>query len=238
MSAGFIAEFKCLQCEKELAYAPTYLAHCSGNLDVQYDYKKMRAKLSRKKVSESKDFTHWRYGSLFPLKSETLRPSSGKIPRVSIGWTPLYRAPKLESDWNISTLYIKDDGRNPSASFKDRASSVVLARGLEEKAARITGASTGNAGSSLACLAASIQFPVTIFVPKARPKPSPASGLWSPTHQWTAPRRVCYSAGSFARVRLVQPQHGVQPLPAKAKSCAYEIAEQLGWKSPTTCWCQ
>ena len=70
----------------------------------------------------------------------------------------------------MSNLYLKDDGRNPTASFKDRASAVVVAKARELGVELITTASTGNAGAALAGLAAAAQMPAVIFVPETAPQ--------------------------------------------------------------------
>jgi len=80
--------------------------------------------------------------------------------------TPFTRSLNLAKHLGLQNLYIKNDGLNPSGSLKDRASYVVVAHCLEEKYKHICAASTGNAGISLACVAASAQMKSTIFVPE------------------------------------------------------------------------
>jgi threonine synthase len=92
------------------------------------------------------------------------------IPKLQVGWTPLYHAPYLAAELGIARCFVKDEGRNPTASFKDRASAVGIAKALEHKASRVTCASTGNAASSLAGFAAAAGLPATIFVPQRAPE--------------------------------------------------------------------
>jgi threonine synthase len=91
-------------------------------------------------------------------------------PPLQVGWTPLYRATNVGMQLGLSNLYIKDDGRNPTASFKDRASAFVVAKARELGVDIITTASTGNAGAALAGLAAAAQMPTVIFVPETAPQ--------------------------------------------------------------------
>lgn len=82
----------------------------------------------------------------------------------------MYRAPRLEATLGLREVWIKDDGRNPTASFKDRASALVVARAIEEKRQLVTTASSGNAGAALAGMAASVKMPTVIFVPESAPQ--------------------------------------------------------------------
>jgi threonine synthase len=106
----------------------------------------------------------WRYLPLLPVSAPEL------IPRFHVGWTPLYEAPQLAVDLGLARCWVKDEGRNPTASFKDRASAIGVVKALEKGAAQITCASTGNAASSLAGFAAAAGLPATIFVPARAPQ--------------------------------------------------------------------
>lgn len=92
------------------------------------------------------------------------------IPLTTVGWTPVIEAPRLAKALGIGRLRLKDDGRNPSGSFKDRPSSVAVARALQQGAKAIACASTGNAASSCACAAAAAGLPCYIFVAKFVPE--------------------------------------------------------------------
>jgi threonine synthase len=92
------------------------------------------------------------------------------IPHLQVGWTPLYDAPRLANELGVARCWVKDEGRNPTASFKDRASAMGVVKALEKKATRITCASTGNAASSLAGFSAAAGIAATIFVPARAPE--------------------------------------------------------------------
>ncbi len=136
---------------------------CGANVQVEYDYKTAAKKLSFKKLAQNPERGIGRYLELLPVE----RPES--LPPLQIGWTPLYHSQKLADLAGIKAAYVKDDGRNPSCSFKDRAGAVALARATETGEKIITAASTGNAASSMACLAASLGVKTIIFVPKTAP---------------------------------------------------------------------
>jgi threonine synthase len=99
------------------------------------------------------------------------------LPKLQVGYTPIYSPERLNEWVGLRQFYLKDDGRNPSASFKDRASSVGVMKAIEYKAATIAAASTGNAASSLACCAAAVGIPSFIFVPEKAPEPKIAQLL-------------------------------------------------------------
>jgi threonine synthase len=141
-----------------------------GILDVEYDYDKVSKTLTRHALAQ-RPWSHWRYEELIPVDF------SLRLPPLQIGWTPVYHAERL-SEWvGGRDLILKDDGRNPSASFKDRASSVGVMKALEFGAKTIACASTGNAASSLACMAAAVGLPAVIFVPEKAPEPKIAQLL-------------------------------------------------------------
>jgi len=163
--------FKCTICGAE--YAPGQVEYVcpkhgdDGILDTAYDYKSIAGQINPNKLSSQQTpsaLNLFRYKPLLPIDSE-----SKGLP-LQIGWTPLYRAPRLEAKLGLREVWIKDDGRNPTASFKDRASAIVVVKALEEKRERVTTASSGNAGVALAGLAASVNLSTTIFVPQSAPQ--------------------------------------------------------------------
>jgi threonine synthase len=99
------------------------------------------------------------------------------LPPIHVGWTPVHEAPRLAAHVGVARLFVKDDGRNPTASFKDRASSVGVLKAIEFGYDTIACASTGNAASSLAGMAASIGMRAIIFVPARAPEPKIAQLL-------------------------------------------------------------
>jgi threonine synthase len=94
-----------------------------------------------------------------------------------IGGTPLYEARRLGESIGLTNLYLKDDTCNPSASIKDRASAIALQRALDIGAKTVAVASTGNAGSSTACLAAAMGLRAIVFVPENAPAPKLTQSL-------------------------------------------------------------
>ncbi len=163
--------FKCTICGAE--YTPSQVEYVcpkhgdEGILDTVYDYKAIARQTSPAQLASQQtaaSLNLFRYKPLLPIRSE-----SEGLP-LQIGWTPLYRAPRLEAKLGLREVWIKDDGRNPTASFKDRPSAIVTVKALEEKRGVVTTASSGNAGAALAGMAASVRLPAVIFVPEYAPQ--------------------------------------------------------------------
>jgi len=163
--------FRCTICGTE--YDPGEVEYVcpkhgdKGVLDTVYDYRAIARQASPGQLTNmqtSASLNMFRYKPLLPVDSE-----SEGLP-LQIGWTPLYRAPRLEAKLGLREVWIKDDGRNPTASFKDRASALVVVRALEERRRIVTTASSGNAGAALAGMAASVKMPTVIFVPQSAPQ--------------------------------------------------------------------
>jgi threonine synthase len=140
--------YRCLACTTtQTAEFSSFLCPgCGGNLDIFYDYAAIASDVAGGFGEGPRDL--FRYQALLPVG----RPDP-PFP-LHVGGTPLYRASRLGLQAGLERLYLKDDSRNPSASLKDRASAVALLRAIETGATVVSAASTGNAGSSLACLAA------------------------------------------------------------------------------------
>lgn len=134
-----------------------------GILDVVYDYEKMKKDVNLDYFEKNHDYSMWRYAPMMSIDTE-------HIPEMlRIGWTPLIRSHNLAKYLGLKTLYIKDDGLNPSGSSKDRASGVGVLKAIEAGATTIATSSTGNAASSLACQAAHAGLKAVIFVPMRAP---------------------------------------------------------------------
>ncbi|MBU2703169.1 threonine synthase [Sporomusaceae bacterium BoRhaA] len=166
---SYVIGLRCVKCSKEFLSSSVdyYCPDCGyheGILDVLYDYEKISRVLTKEKLQNDSNRSLWRYLPLLPIEQPEL------LSHLHVGWTPLYEVPRLASALGVQTCYVKDEGRNPTGSFKDRASSIGVIKAQEKKAERITCASTGNAASSLAGFAASQGLPATIFVPQRAPE--------------------------------------------------------------------
>jgi threonine synthase len=136
-----------------------------GILDVEYDYEAVAAGgFGRESLAANPDQSLWRYRPLLPISD------GGVLPPVQVGWTPIFSLPDLALGLGIADLIVKDDGRGPTASFKDRASSVTATRARQLGFEEVCAASTGNAASSFACFSAQLGLRCFIFVPAFAPE--------------------------------------------------------------------
>ncbi len=228
-----VTGFKCVECAREFRVGEIQYncAACRGNLDVLYDYDRIRARLTKASLAADRNFTIWRYRALLPIYD------SSQVPPLTVGWTPIYDCPSLANKYSIKQLLIKDDGRNPTASFKDRPSALALVKAREAGAEIITTASSGNAGSALAGMCASVRMPSVIFVPVYAP-PAKIAQLQ------IYGARVVLVEGSYdeafdlcleasEKYGWYQRSTGYNPFTREGKkTAALEICEQLDWNVP------
>ena len=202
-----------------------------GVVDVVYDYDLIRRHISRESLRDSRDDSMWRYKPLLPVEPDA------EVPSLQIGWTPIYTTPRLGAELGLRHLWVKDDGRNPTASFKDRASVIAVVKAREHGAAIITTASTGNAAAALSGICASVGQANVIFVPEKAPPAKVAQLLaYGATVMlvrgtYDDAVELCLQAadayGWYNRTT------GFNPYMSEGKKTAsLEICEQLGWQAP------
>jgi len=134
-------------------------------LDVVLDIESIQQKYHPEDLTCRSEPSLWRYLPLLPVSN----PGGESTPLRAAGWTPVFELPRLAEKIGMERMWLKDESRNPTASFKDRASAVVVARGRETAADVIVTASTGNAGAALAGIAAAVGQKAVIFAPRTAP---------------------------------------------------------------------
>ncbi len=164
--------YRCSVCGRE--YAPgeaTYTCPVDGgNLDVVLDTAAIGRAHSPADFGPQSAPSLWRYLPLLPVGE----PGHAGTPLHRVGWTPTYQPPRLAAALGLQHLWLKDENPNPTASFKDRASALLVVRAAEAGAEVIITASSGNAGAALAGMAAATGQRAVILVPKTAPKPKVA----------------------------------------------------------------
>lgn len=159
--------YKCSLCGHE--YLPSEVQYTcprdNGNLDVVLDIRQIQQTLGPSGQHLGDEPSLWRYLPLLPVND----PGGLETPLHAAGWTPVFASPRLRSEQGLGLLWVKDESRNPTASFKDRASAVVVARAREIGAEVVVTASTGNAGAALAGMAAAVGQKAVIFAPRSAP---------------------------------------------------------------------
>jgi threonine synthase len=208
-----------------------------GILDVVYDYKRVAQRTSPDQLASDPTCSIWRYLPLLPVDAETVReigdPASPSNPLFSVGWTPLYPAPRLAAQLGLKHLWVKDDGRQPTASFKDRASAIAVVKTREMGYEVVTTASTGNAAAALSGLCAAVEQPNVIFVPRTAPQAKVAqllaygSTVMLVDGTYDQAFELCLEAarafGWYNRNTAYNPY-----MSEGKKTAAYEVCEQLG----------
>ena len=211
----------------EARYACDY---CFGPLEVSYDLAAAKAAVTRASI-EAGPLTMWRYGALLP--------DPGVTPvDLGAGWTPLRRSSRLAEVLGVRELWLKDDTRNPTGSFKDRVVSVALSSARRLGFTTAACASTGNLATSVAAHAAFLGWPSVTIIPADLERSKIAmAAIFGGTvlgveGNYDDVNRLCvelvaeHPEWAFANVNL-------RPYYAEgSKTLAFEIAEQLGWRTP------
>ena len=238
MTANY--HLQCLVCGR--TYQPTEIEYVcpdhgrEGIVDVIYDYDQLSYDINWEALTASADQTMWRYRALLPLKREE---NTAVLP-LPVGGTPLIPAPRLAQQHKLGGLWLKDEGRNPTASLKDRASALALLKAHEispDQHLTITTASTGNAAAALSGLCASVSQPNVIFVPHTAPPAKIAqlaaygSTIMLVQGTYDQATDLCHEAAE--KFGWYNRNTGYNPYMSEGKkTVSYEIAEQLGWRSP------
>ncbi|MEM3651811.1 MAG: threonine synthase, partial [Nitrososphaerales archaeon] len=207
---------------------------CQGILDVEYNYDKIV--LSRKALEQSLDRTVWRYRDLLPCSKEAKEVSLGE------GGTPLHKASRLTAILGTNVM-LKDESRNPTGSFKDRAISVAVSWAIEQGAKRLVSASSGNAAASVAAYSAKAGLDCyLLFDSKSPPtkhlqptvygaKGLSVKNLFTGTPQDLS--ELLYTLSNRLDAYNIFCWALINPYTLEGnKTIAYEICEALNWSAP------
>jgi threonine synthase len=225
-----ILGMRCRNCGLGTPIALSYVCPaCFGPLEVAYDLAVAGRTFTREAIA-SRPPGIWRYAELLPVDA----PPARSLP---VGSTPLIAADRLAPALGLDRLWIKDDTRNPSLSFKDRAVAVAAARAVDFGVPALACASTGNLAGATAAAAAAVGLPAYVFIPAdlepAKVDHALAYGATVVPIQGTYDdvNRLCLEVADetgwgFVNINL-------RPFYAEgSKTLAYEIAESLGWRAP------
>lgn len=229
---SFLINLECGWCQRE--YDPDRLwnlcPECGKPLLARYDLASTALSVGPRDL-EKREPTLWRYRELLPLRSDLFKLSLGE------GYTPLIRASRLEREVGHFPILIKDEGLNPTGSFKARGLSVAVSRALELGAKAISIPSAGNAGCALSAYAALAGLEAHVYMPADVPRPfiNECRVLGAEVHLIDglitdcarAAREDLQKHGRFDFSTLKEPYR----LEGK-KTMGYELAEQMGWTLP------
>ena len=202
-----------------------------GILDVTYDYDRIGETFTKEDLAANPDRTMWRYRPLLPIEDDS------SVPPLTVGGTPLYDAPALASEVGVARVWVKDEGREPTASLKDRASAMAVVKAQERNAEVVTTASTGNAAAALSGISASVGQKNVIFVPASAPEAKIAqllaygSTVALVNGNYGDAFELCMEAS--AEYGWYNRNTGYNPFMTEGKKTAgLEILEELGWDAP------
>ena len=228
----YVLGAKCTRCGAEYEALPTITTcKCGGILDIQYSYSAIRDHFSPADLEQNHDYSMWRYRPFLPVEE------ASPAPPLRVGWSPLYKADRLAGVLGLKTLYIKDDGQNPTASLKDRASAMAVVKAREAGADTIACSSTGNAASSLAGNAAAAGLATYIFVPSRAPKGKVAQlmifGATVISVDGSYEDTFALSKAAIDRWGWYNRNAAINPyLSEGKKTVTFELMEQLHWQVP------
>jgi threonine synthase len=225
-----IQGLRCRECGREYESAPIYTCEwCFGPLEVAYDYDAIKKTTSREQIAAG-PLTLWRYADLLPVEGD---------PAVDLGtgFTPLVKADRLAAELGLGEVWVKNDTRNPTNSFKDRVVSIALSKALEFGFKVAACASTGNLANSVAAHAARAGMRSYVFVPsnleqgKIVTTAVYGGNLVAITGNYDDVNRLCAELAGIYEWAFVNVN--MRPFYAEgSKTLAFETAEQLGWQTP------
>ena len=205
-------------------------SECSKVLFSRYDLKAAKSGFSRE-VLIGRPASMWRYFEMMPVRDEA------NVVTLGEGLTPIIKAERLGAAMGCEALYIKDEGRNPTASFKARGMSAAFSRAKELGLTRLAAPSAGNAGAAMAAYAAKAGMDAYVFMPRDAPEASRKQVAIAGAHMTLVDgligeagrlsRHQAQKKGLFDISGLQEPYR----LEGK-KTMGYEIAEQMGWTLP------
>jgi len=227
---AYVNGLRCRECGREYDAAPIYTCEwCFGPLEVAYDYDAITANVSREKIA-SGPLSLWRYSDLLPVDGD---PSVD----LGTGFTPLVRAYRLAAELGLGEVWVKNDTRNPTNSFKDRVVSVALSKALDFGFKVAACASTGNLANSVAAHAALAGLRSYVFIPsdleqgKVVTTAVYGGNLVAINGNYDDVNRLCAELAGLYEWAFVNVN--MRPYYAEgSKTLAFETAEQLGWQTP------
>lgn len=235
---SFVTKLRCARCGTE--YSPnTAICMCAhkdrGRLDIYYDYEALAEKVTKKALMKRSNGV-WKYHELLPIQNKR------NIVTLGEGGTPLLKAKGLARKIGLKTLYLKDETRNPTGSFKDRSMTVGISKALEFNTKNVVIASSGNAAASLAAYSAKARLKCYAFVLEFA---SPSKIAQIHLYGATVARVKAVENGVDPTVQMlgmVVEKYGWYPCPSFGpfnpyqvegpKTISYEVVEQLSWNVP------
>ena len=229
---SFLTNLECTYCGIELSADEPHRTcpDCGKVLYPRYDLQSASAALKREDLKD-RPANMWRYFEVMPVLDEA------NVVTLGEGFTPIFKTNRLATDTGCSSLYIKDEGLNPTASFKARGLGAAVSKAKELGITRLTMPSAGNAAGAMTAYAAKAGMEAYVFMPKDAPEANRVEvevtganlelvdGFITDAGRISAQRAE--ELGLFDVSTLREPYR----VEGK-KTMGYEIAEQMGWTLP------
>jgi threonine synthase len=202
---------------------------CFGPLDPVYDWDRVRATFTPERIATGAA-SIWRYADLLPVDA----PAE---PRLAPGFTPLVPAPRLAEELGVAELWLKLDTANPTHSFKDRVVAVAARKAQELGLTTLSCSSTGNLAGAVAARAAAEGLEAAVFVPAdLEPEKLAAAAAYGP-RLYAVDGHYDHCSRLSVELSFELPWGFVNVnlrsyYAEGSKTLAYEIVEQLGWRTP------
>jgi len=221
---------RCRECGREYEGAPVFTCEwCFGPLEVAYDYDAIAKSVTREKIAAG-PLSLWRYADLLPVEADA-------AVNLGTGFTPLVRADRLAAELGLGEVWVKDDTRNPTNSFKDRVVTIAMSKALEFGFKVLACASTGNLANSVAAHAAHAGLRSYVFIPsnleqgKIVTTAVYGGNVVAIEGNYDDVNRLCAELADLYQWAFVNVN--MRPYYAEgSKTLAFETAEQLGWQAP------
>jgi threonine synthase len=228
----YVTHLECAACaaRHEARQLHNLCRECGKPLLVRYDLERAAAQLTKESLRErSADL--WRYREVLPVAHEENIVSLGE------GWTPLVAARRLGRQLGLSALYIKDESRNPTQSFKARGMTAAVSMAKELGARKLAVPSAGNAAGALAAYAARAGIEAHIFMPRDTPRANIVECEQTGAHVVLLDGLITDCGAEVGRRKETEGWFDVSTLkePYRVegkKTLGYELAEQFAWELP------
>ncbi|NHJ47310.1 MAG: threonine synthase [Asgard group archaeon] len=228
-----MTKLDCTYCGKEFSAdkVNTLCDSCGKVLYARYDLEKAKESISKESIQQRKVYNIWRWHEIMPVKEEKYRITLGE------GWTPLLEVNNFGKENNLSNVYIKDEGQNPTGTFKSRGLCAAVAKAIELGKNEFVLPSAGNAGAALAAYATHAGAKSHVFVPEDAPE-FIIKEIESMGAEIQLVKGLISDAG--AKAKEAGEKHGwfsistlKEPYRVEGKkTMGFELAEQFNWELP------
>ncbi len=240
---SFLTGLKCIRCDASFPVEPRFdgCPNCRpktpSNLTPTYDYAGIQRAFSKDALGD-RPLNMWRYHEFLP-------PDMSEAPALEEGMTPLVHCPDLGAKLGVPNLYLKDESRNPTGSFKDRLAVVALGMAGRFSAHTVGVSSTGNAGAAAAaysarkglrCVVLTVKGAASAMVTQIRAYGAMVVATEKMEDRWTLLQAAIQRLGWYPTSPFFGPPIGSNCYGVDGyKTMAYEVCEQLDWRAPE--WC-